>query len=113
MRNFEMDHVYCNPATPTENVIIERWHRAFKESLYKHDEPDGFEEFKQLIQAAVHYYNYERYRQSLEHVTSHDYYRGDFAKTFTERKRYCKIVRDERRLKNSERMKSLSIESFT
>lgn len=109
MRDFEMDNVYCNPATPTENVIIERWHRTFKESLYEHDEPENFEEFKRLIQAAVNYYNYERYHQSLGYVTPHEYYRGEPAKIFNERKKYCKMVRHERRLKNSERMKSLSI----
>lgn len=113
MRDFEVDHVYCNPATPTENVIIERWHRTFKERLYEDDEPQGFEEFKELIQAAVHYYNYDRYHQSLGYVTPYDYYRGEPAKIFTERKKYCKIVRDERRLRNSERMKSFSIQTST
>ena len=113
MRDFEVDHVYCNPATPTENVIIERWHRTSKERLYEDDEPDGFEEFKQLIQTAVYYYNYDRYHQSLGYVTPYDYYRGDPAKNFAERKKYCKIVREERILKNSQRIKSLSIKPST
>ncbi len=110
MRDFEVEHVYCNPATPTENVIIERWHRTFKDGLYVHDEPDGFEEFKRLIQATVHYYNYERYHQSLGYIPPIEFYRGDPENIFKERNKYCKFVRNERRLRNSERIRTLSIE---
>lgn len=110
MRDFEVEHVRCNPATPTENVIIERWHRTFKEGLFDYDKPGGFEEFKQAIQSTIHYYNYDRYHQSLGYVAPIEFYRGNPSKIFSERKKYCKIVRGERRLKNKERNRTLSIE---
>lgn len=110
MRDFDIEHVFCNPAMPTENVIIERWHRTFKENLYDFDDPENFELFKNAIQAAVNHYNYERYHQSLGYVTPYDFYRGDPVKIFKERKKYCKIVRYERRLKNLKRIQALSIQ---
>lgn len=111
MHEFELEHVFCHPATPTENVIIERWHRTFKEDLIEHGEPEDFEGFVDSIQTTISYYNNVRYHQSLGYVAPIEFYRGDPKKIFEERKSYCKIVRTERRLKQStERIKTLSIE---
>jgi len=110
MREFEIEHAFCHPATPTENVIIERWHRTFKENLSEHGEPEDFEGFVFAIQETITYYNHERYHQSLGYVTPFEFYRGDPKKIFNERKNYCKKVRTERRLKHTtERIKTLSI----
>jgi putative transposase len=111
MNEYVIEHVRCHPATPTENVIIERWHRTLKEGLAEHEYPKDFEEFKELIQNTIHYYNYERYHKSLGYVTPFEYYRGNPEEIFTERKKYCKIVRKNRRLINSERVNTLSIET--
>lgn len=111
MNEYVIEHVRCHPATPTENVIIERWHRTFKEGLTEHEYPKDFEEFKELIQQTIYYYNYERYHKSLGYVTPFEYYRGDPEEVYTERKKYCKIVRNKRRLYNSQRIKTLSIKT--
>lgn len=111
MNEYVIEHVTCHPATPTENVIIERWHRTFKEGLVENEYPKDFEEFKELIQKTIHYYNYERYHKSLGYVTPFEYYRGNPNKIYAERKKYCKIVRKRRRLTNSQRNKILSIET--
>ncbi|NMC67229.1 MAG: transposase [Spirochaetales bacterium] len=52
------DHTTIHPSTPTENVIIERWHRTFKELLYDKQEPSDFEELAESIQQVCDYYNY-------------------------------------------------------
>ena len=110
MHEFELEHVFCHPATPTENVIIERWHRTFKEDLNEHGEPEDFEGFVGSIQKTISYYNDVRYHQSLGYVAPIEFYRGDPKIIFEERKSYCKIVRTERRLKHAtERIKTLSI----
>ena len=104
MREFEWTHVRCHPATPTENVIIERWHRTFKENLNEREPSGNFESFVEAINATISYYNHERYHQSLGYVTPYEFYRGDPKKIYDERKTYCKKVRTERRLKHSEEM---------
>lgn len=96
MNEYVIEHVTCHPAMPTENVIIERWHRTFKEGLVENEYPNDFEEFKELIQKTVHYYNYDRYHKSLGYVTPYDYYRGNPNKIYSERKKYCKFVRNKR-----------------
>lgn len=106
---YTLEHTYCHPGSPTENVIIERWHRTIKENIAEYKEPESFEELMSIIEKAVHYYNYERYHQSLGYVIPYEFYRGTPDKIFEERKRYCKTVRESRRLVNIEREKPLSI----
>lgn len=111
MNNWLVDHVTIHPGTPTENVIIERWHRTFKEILAEEKEPNSFAELEEITQKAVDYYNHDRYHQSLGYVTPFEFYRGNPEKIFEERKTYCKKIKAERRLKNLEERNSLSFKS--
>ncbi|GLI54158.1 transposase [Thermodesulfovibrio yellowstonii] len=81
-----VEHTTIHPSTPTENVIIERWHRTFKELLYEQEEPEDFETLVKNIQAACDYYNYKRYHSSLKYMTPYEWYRGEPERIESERR---------------------------
>ena len=80
-------------------MIIERWYRTFKELLYEEDEPEDFEGLVASTQAAVYYYNYQRYHKSLGYMIPYEWYRGNpelikkerQQKVIDARKRRCKV----------------------
>ena len=101
MQRYVMEHTTIHPSTPTENAIIERWHRTFKELLYEADEPDSFEALVNTTQRACYYYNYERYHQSLGYMVPYEWYRGCPEKIYAEREMKVSKARRLRREANS------------
>jgi len=81
-----VEHTTIHPSTPTENVIIEQWHRTFKELLYEQEESEDCETLVKNTQAACEYYNYKRYHSSLKYMTPYEWYRGEPERIESERK---------------------------
>lgn len=96
LEKYKFNHNRIHTSTPTENIIIERWHRTFKEILYELKEPGNFEELIFLTEKACYYYNYERYHKSLNYVTPYTFYRGNPDKIFSERKIKLELNRQKR-----------------
>jgi len=97
VEKYKFEHTTIHPGTPTENVIIERWHRTFKEILFELKEPETFEDLVEITEKACYYYNYERYHKSLNYVTPYDYYRGNPGVIFEERKRKIEKAKENRK----------------
>jgi len=93
VQQYVKDHTTIHPSTPTENVIIERWHRTFKELMYDKEEPNDYQELAESTRQACEYYNYERYHQSLGYVAPYEWYRGNPQHIFEERKRKKLLAR--------------------
>ncbi len=100
IEKYKLTHTTIHPGTPTENVIIERWHRTFKEILSELKEPDSFEDLIKITEEAIYYYNYLRYHKSLDYVTPYEYYRGNPGLIFIERERKIKEARENRKKMN-------------
>jgi len=70
-----MGHTRGRPYHPQTQGKIERWHRSMKNHiLLNHYYLPG--ELKEHLQQFVHYYNYDRYHESLNNVTPADVYYG-------------------------------------
>ena len=102
MKDIDVEHVTIHPSTPTENVIIERWHRTFKELLSEEDEPESFENLKISIANVCNYYNYKRYHASIGYITPYTAYRGKPQEIFDERTRKLHDAKLLRQNKNKE-----------
>ena len=85
VKKYVAEHTTIHPSMPTENVIIERWHRTFKEILYEMEDPASFEELVKVTKDACAYYNYEWYHQSLGYMTPYEWYRGNSEAVYYER----------------------------
>ncbi len=102
-----IQHDRIHPGTPTENVIIERWHRTFKEILNDEEEPENYEKLVEKIKQACYYYNYERYHSALGYVTPYEYYRGNPNKIYENRKQKLMIAKENRKFANLNIIKSV------
>ena len=58
LTKYTMSHIRIHPGTPTENVIIERWHKTFKELLNEEIEPNTFKELIDKTANVCYYYNH-------------------------------------------------------
>lgn len=70
-----MKHVRGAPAHPQTQGKIERYHRSMK-NVIKLENYYNPEELKQAIKRFVHYYNNQRYHESLNNLTPSDVYFG-------------------------------------
>ena len=69
-------HTLIRPHTPTDNGIIERYHRTIGEKIEEHELED-FTQAKAVIVGIIDHYNYRRLHSSLSYLRPVDYYRGD------------------------------------
>ncbi len=106
-----LGHQRIKPHCPEENGVIERSNRTLREAL------DG-EELTDLLQARdviariTKWYNTERLHSALGYLRPIDYYRGDPARLYEERRRKMAEVRHRRREKNLKlRQPTLPLES--
>jgi len=97
----DLDHEQIHPGAPTENVIIERWHRTLKEILEEKDEPKSFEELKKLIKEVCKYYNEERYHSGIGYVTPLQMYNGEAQNVLEERAKKLALARKKRMTLNT------------
>jgi transposase InsO family protein len=71
----EMTHTRGRPYHPQTQGKIERWHRSLKNTiLLQNYYLPG--ELENEIQQFIHYYNHERYHESLENLTPADVFYG-------------------------------------
>lgn len=87
------------PHTPTDNAIIERFHRTFGEAFENHD-PDDLQEARRVIAGIIDHYNNERLHGSLGYLRPIDAYRGDPETLLAERRRKLTTARELRRQEN-------------
>lgn len=70
-----MNHVRGAPSHPQTQGKIERYHRTMK-NVIKLDNYYTPEELKAQIRKFVHYYNFQRYHESINNLTPSDVYYG-------------------------------------
>ena len=75
-----MKHVRGAPAHPQTQGKIERYHRSMK-NVIKLENYYNPEELKQAINRFVHYYNNQRYHESLNNLTPSDFYFEEIRKS--------------------------------
>ncbi len=87
------------PHTPTDNGIIERFHRTFGEAFENHD-PEDLQEAKRIIAGIIEHYNNERLHASLGYLRPIDAYRGKPEALLAERRRKLRTARESRKQEN-------------
>ena len=93
---YKMDHVRGAPYHPQTQGKIERYHRSMK-SIIKLDNYYSPTELEQAIADFVHYYNTQRYHESLDNVTPADVYFGRQQQILTQRERIKQLTLQQRR----------------
>lgn len=84
LEEHEMSHTRGKPYHPTTQGKIERYHRTMK-NLIKLDHYYYPEELERALAGFVHWYNNERYHESLQNLKPVDVYEGRMRKILTER----------------------------
>ena len=80
----QMEHIRGAPFHPMTQGKIERWHRTMK-NVVKLQNYYSPEELERAIAEFVHYYNQERYHESLDNLTPADVYHGRREEMLTRR----------------------------
>ena len=84
-----MNHVRGRPMHPQTQGKIERWHRSMK-NVVKLDQYFCPGQLENKLAQFVHYYNNERYHESLNNLTPAEVYYGQGERKLKQR-RACKI----------------------
>jgi len=100
-------HTLIRPHTPTDNGIIERYHRTIGEKIEEHDLED-FTETKAVIAGIIDHYNHRRLHSSLSYLRpvgsrsrlGRVHYRGDPTTLLAERRRKLQVARELRKQEN-------------
>jgi transposase InsO family protein len=93
---YNIIHNTINPGTPTENAIIERWHRTFKENLFEYMPGKDYQDMLDKIEKTCYIYNYKRYHSALGYVTPFEYYRGNPEAIYKKRKEKLILAKQKR-----------------
>ena len=81
-----MNYTRGRPYHPQTQGKIERWHRSMKNQLlHNHYYLPG--ELEEQLRGFVHYYNYDRYHESIDNLTPADVYYGRGEAIVSQRKR--------------------------
>lgn len=92
-------HALIRPHTPTDNGLIERYHRTLGERIAEHELPD-FTSAKAVIAEIIQDYNQRRLHSALNFLRPVDYYRGDPQTLLAERRRRLQQARELRKQQN-------------
>lgn len=92
-------HTLIRPHTPTDNGVIERYHRTIGEKIDEHDLTD-FTQAKDVIAKIIDEYNHRRLHSSLSYLRPVDYYRGNPESLLAQRRRKLQEARDLRKQEN-------------
>jgi len=87
------------PHTPTDNGIIERFHRTFGESFEGHDSA-ALQEANRFIAGIIDHYNNKRLHAALGYLRPIDAYRGNPEALLAERRRKLSTAREFRKQEN-------------
>lgn len=99
LQEHEMVHTRGKPYHPTTQGKIERYHRTMK-NLIKLDHYYFPEELERALSSFVHWYNNERYHESLQNLKTVDVYEGRTREILTERERIKRRTMRQRRQQN-------------
>jgi transposase InsO family protein len=99
LQNKQMEHTRSAPYHPMTQGKIERYHRSMKNivNLQNYYLPTQLEI---EIASFVHYYNHERYHESLDNLTPADVYFGRAKEVLTKRDYIKRHTLQQRRLQN-------------
>ena len=102
LTEFGVGRSLIRPHTPTDNGIIERYHRTIGEQIDEHDlaESGEFEEARRVIADIIDRYNHQRLHAALCYLRPVDYYRGDPASLLAKRRRTLQTARELRKQEN-------------
>lgn len=92
-------HTLIRPHTPTDNGLIERYHRTIGECIEQHELED-FTSAKAVIAEIIEHYNQVRLHSSLNFLRPVDYYRGDPETLLAQRRRKLQEARELRKQEN-------------
>ena len=92
-------HTLIRPHTPTDNGLIERYHRTIGERIEEHELED-FTSAKAVIAGIIEHYNQVRLHSSLNFLRPVDYYRGDPETLLAQRRRKLQQARELRKQEN-------------
>lgn len=95
----KVGHTLIRPHTPTDNGIIERYHRTVGEQIEQHDLED-YTQARQVIAQIVDHYNNHRLHSALSYLRPVDYYRGKPAELLAQRRRKLEQARELRKQEN-------------
>lgn len=99
LRDNGVGRTLIRPHTPTDNGVIERFHRTFGEH-YETYEPADLEEAKRVIAGIIDHYNNKRLHASLSYLRPIDVYRGNPEALLAERRRKLTRAREYRKQEN-------------
>ena len=96
-----LGHHRIRPHCPEENGLIERAYRTVREAL-EGEELTDLLQARDVLAKIVHWYNEERLHSALGFLRPADYYRGDPAARYGERRQKLTEARHRRRERNLE-----------
>lgn len=95
-----LGHHRIHPHCPEENGLMERANRTLREGLEGEEEPRDVLEAAAVMARIVRRYNEARLHSALGYLPPLEYYRGDPARRFEERRRKLSQARHRRREQN-------------
>ena len=106
----EITPIHGRPLHPQTQGKIERYHRSMKNTI-KLNNYYYPEQLKEAIEKFVHYYNHERYHESLDNLTPADVYYGRGELILQERERIKQMSLERRRREYFTQKRNLSPEN--
>jgi transposase InsO family protein len=95
-----LGHRRIHPHCPEENGLMERANRTLREGLEGEEEPSDLLEASSAMARIVRRYNETRLHSALGYLPPLEYYRGDPATRFEQRRRKLSQARHRRRERN-------------
>ena len=105
VKRFQLEHIRIRTYHPESNGTLERFHRSTREALAEND-LSNLGKARELIARWVEHYNDSRLHAGLGYLPPAEYYRGDPARRFAERREKLEQGRRERDRRRGEPIKA-------